>query len=165
MSEIIECDFGSLTKAYRDGIKFFVDKDDYGRFVKGYSFAMNNYGYAQYSSTKDGLCHKLLHRVIMGNPEDMVIDHVNRDKLNNCRSNLRICTNQQNQMKRGKSKNNKTGVIGVSWHKSSEKWQATIRLNNKEIYLGCFDDLEDASQARKEAEIKYFGEFRNKDGE
>jgi hypothetical protein len=58
-------------KRIRDGIKFYVDKDDYERFVKGYKFMMNNYGYVLYSSTKDGLNNKKLHRVIMDCPDDM----------------------------------------------------------------------------------------------
>jgi hypothetical protein len=64
-----------------------------------------------------------------------------------------------------KTKNNKSGIIGVCWNKREEKWVAQIMLNNKNIHLGRFDDLEEACEARKEAEIKYFGEFRNKDNE
>ena len=165
MSKIIECEFGDMTKAYRDGINFFVDKEDYERYVKGYRFRMNNNGYVMYSSAKDGLHNKKLHRVIMDCPEGMMIDHIDHNPLNNCRSNLRICTQQQNCMNRGKTERNKSGVIGVYWFKSSEKWRARINLNNKDIYLGLFDSLEEASKARKEAEIKYYGDYRNKDGE
>jgi hypothetical protein len=165
MVEIIECNFGPGTKACKNGDKFYVDENDYEQYVKGYSFRMINKGYVIYSSRKDGLHHKLLHRVIMDCPEGMMIDHINHDKLNNCRSNLRIVTEQQNHMNRSKTKRNTSGIIGVCWHKAREKWIAQIRLNNKQINLGYFDDLEDASKARKEAEIKYFGEFRNKDGE
>jgi hypothetical protein len=116
-------------------------------------------------NSKDGLHNKFLHRIILDCPEGMFIDHINHDKLNNCRSNLRIVTPQQNSMNTSKRKDNKSGVIGVHWHKAGEKWTASIMLNNKHIHLGCFDNLEEASQARKEAEKKYFGEFRNKDDE
>ena len=162
---MIECEFGNRTKAYKDSIKFYVDKDDYERFVKGYKFMMNNYGYVLYSSTKDGLNNKKLHRVILDCPDDMFVDHINHNPLNNSRSNLRIVTNQQNLMNRGKQKNNSSGIIGVCWNKREEKWVAQIMLNNKNIHLGRFDDLEEACEVRKEAEIKYFGEFRNKDNE
>jgi superfamily II DNA helicase RecQ len=165
MSEIIECNFGPGTKACKNGDKFYVDWDDYERFVKGYRFSRNNCGYVVFSGTKDGLRNKLLHRVIMDCPEGMMIDHIDHDRLNNCRSNLRIVTHQQNLMNKGKYKNNKSGIIGVYWRKDVEKWRAQIRFNNKNIHLGYFDDLEEASKARKDAEIKYFGEFRNKDGE
>jgi hypothetical protein len=165
MSEIIECEFGSLTKAYRDGIKFYVDENDYERYVKGYKFMMNNKGYVVYSGKKDELNSKRLHRMILDCPENMVIDHIDHNPLNNCRSNLRIVTQQQNMMNQSKTKRNTSGVLGVSWSKTYEKWVAQITLNNKNIYLGRFDDLEEACEVRKEAEKKYFGEFRNKDNE
>ncbi len=161
----IECEFGERTQAYRDGKKFYVDYDDFINHVMGNRFKMNNKGYVVYSSTKNGLHNKLLHRVIMDCPDDMMIDHVNHDRLNNMRSNLRICTNQQNNMNRVKQKTNKSGVIGVHWDKKREKWKAEIKLNNKMIHLGRFDNFEDACKARKEGEIKYFGEFRNKHNE
>jgi hypothetical protein len=161
----IRCNFGEMTQAYKDGIEFIVEYDDFINHVMGYKFMMNNNGYVVYSSRKDGLCHKLLHRVIMDCPDDMVIDHKDHNPLNNSRSNLRICTKHQNEMNQSKPKNNTSGVIGVGWYKASEKWMAQIRLNNKRIHLGLFDDLEEASKARKDAEIKYFGEFRNKDNE
>ena len=161
----IECEFGDMTQAYKNGKKFNVDYDDFIHHVMGYKFRMDNKGYVMYSSSKDGLHNKLLHRMIMDCPEDMVIDHINHDKLNNCRSNLRIVTNQQNQMNKGKQKTNKSGVIGVDWYKRCEKWRAEIRFNNKKIHLGYFDDFEEASRVRKEAEKKYYGEYRNKDNE
>jgi hypothetical protein len=161
----IRCEFGEMTQAYKDRIEFIVDYDDFINHVMGYKFFMNNYGYVVYSSAKDGLHNKFLHRVIMNCPEDMMIDHINHNPLNNCRSNLRICTNQQNQMNASKSKNNTSGVQGVHWHKASEKWRAQIRLNKKQITLGYFKDFDEACQVRKDAEIKYYGEYRNKDNE
>ena len=161
----IRCEFGEKSQAYKDGIEFIVDYDDFINYVMGYSFTMNTYGYVVYSSRKDGLCNKSLHRVIMGEPDDMTIDHINHDKLNNCRSNLRIATRQQNNMNQSKRKDNKSDVIGVSWSKTSEKWRAQIKVNNKQFHLGYFDNFEDACKARKNAEIKYFGEYRNKDNQ
>jgi len=162
---IVECEFGDDTQANKEGKKFYIDWSDYSRFVAGHRFRINNKGYVMYSSTKDGLHNKLLHRMIMNCPEDMMIDHIDHNPLNNSRSNLRICTNQQNQMNSGKSKNNKSGVIGVHWNKANEKWRAQITLNNKQIHLGLFDNFEEVCKVRKEAEIKYFGDFRNKENE
>jgi hypothetical protein len=54
------------------------------------------------------------------------------------------------------SKNNKTGVKGVSWSKEKMKWVAQIGFKGKTIYLGRFDDINDAIQARKEAEERLF---------
>lgn len=55
---------------------------------------------------------------------------------------------------------NKSGKTGVCWHKVTGKWMASIRHNGKPEYLGVFDLLEDAIEARKVAELKYYG--RNK---
>jgi len=159
MNLAIECEFGDRTQAYRDGKTFLVDIDDYEEFVYGYRFLLSNKGYVKYSGAKDGLIRKLLHRNIMGDPEDLVVDHINGDPLNNCRENLRIVTQQQNNMNQTIRKTNKSGVSGVSWHKSANKWVATLCIKYKQIHLGCFDTLEEATKARKDAEEKYFGEF------
>ena len=161
----IRCEFGDMTKAYKDGIEFIVDYDDFVNHVMGYSFRVNTKGYVVYYSVKDGLHSKYLHRMIMGEPQDMMIDHIDHNPLNNCRSNLRIVTLQQNNMNTSKQKNNQSGVIGVHWDKKREKWKAEIKLNNKMVHLGRFDNFEDACKARKEGEIKYYGEYRNKDNE
>lgn len=89
------------------------------------------------------------------------IDHKDGElsRKDNRKSNLRIATRSQNQMNKGKQKNNKSGVVGVGWHKTSGKWAAYIAVDNKQIHLGLFDNFEDAVKARKEAEDKYFGEF------
>lgn len=75
------------------------------------------------------------------------------------KQNLRIVTNQQNNINKCISKNNTSGCTGVYYIKNENKWTAGIGVNNKYIYLGCFDNFEDAFKARKEAEEKYFGEF------
>jgi hypothetical protein len=161
----VEWVFGDNTQAFKEGKKFYVDWEDFVNHVVGYSFYRDKHGYVIYSSAKDGLNNKKLHRIIMNCPDDMVIDHKDHNPLNNSRSNLRIVTNQQNQMNASKRKDNKSGIVGVYWHRKAKKWQASIMLNKKPIHLGLFDNLEDASQVRKEAEIKYFGDYRNKDNE
>lgn len=52
---------------------------------------------------------------------------------------------------------NTSGRTGVSWHKEKEKWRATITKNKKVIHLGYYDDIAEASKARQEAELKYYG--------
>ena len=158
----MECEFSNRTQAYRDEKTFLVSPDDYEEFVYGYRFRLNDKGYAVYSGTKDGLNGKYLHRIIMGDPEDLVVDHINGDILNNCRDNLRVVSRQENSMNQGINKNNKSGVSGVHWNKSTNKWRAKITYKNKRISLGCFEKLEDATKARKDAEEEYFGEFARK---
>lgn len=94
-----------------------------------------------------------------------IVDHIkhpvgNEHKIDNRKSNLRISTNQQNCFNQGIRKNNSSGITGVSWLEKNQKWRASITVNYKTIYLGMFLSKEEAAQARKEAEEKYFKEFQ-----
>jgi hypothetical protein len=91
-------------------------------------------------------------------PSDL-IDHRDRDKANNRWANLRLATNAENCRNIGMTKRNTSGVLGVGWHKRIGKWQASIRVDRKLISLGYFAGLDDAAHVRREAELKYFGEF------
>ena len=103
--------------------------------------------------------HMRLNRYLMNCPDDLVVDHVNRDRLDNRKDNLRICTSHENRMNSGKNRNNTSGTTGISWDKTYKKWEAYINYNYKKIILGYFDVIEDAIEARRQAEIDYFGEF------
>lgn len=98
-------------------------------------------------------------RLIMNPPDAYVIDHIDRDPLNNQRNNLRICTQVQNMYNQSLNKLNTSGFKGVFYNKELNKWTAQIKVNQKNIYLGIFDKIEDAHQARIKADLKYFGEF------
>ena len=87
------------------------------------------------------------------------LDHKDLDRQNNRIDNLRECNNSQNRMNTNTHKNNLLGVKGVGYKKRIDKYQAKIRINNKDIYLGVYKNIEDASNAYRAAEIKYFGEF------
>lgn len=108
----------------------------------------------------------LMHRIILerklGRPlkSGEFCDHINGERADNRRSNLRIASKQQNAMNQRVHRNNKSGVAGVSWNKERGLWEACIRANGRHIFLGCFHDLSDAAKARKNAEVKYFGVFR-----
>lgn len=86
-------------------------------------------------------------------------DHNDRNKLNNRRENLIQCTASENMTNRNPQSNNTSGIIGVSWHKSRNKWVARINVNRKRINLGEFDDKYSAIRARLFAEKQYCGEF------
>lgn len=102
-----------------------------------------------------------IHRFIMDCPDNMVIDHINHNRLDNRKSNLRICTQHQNSMNQGIRNDNTSGITGVHFDKSRDKWAAQIMYNGRQINLGRFNTKEEAIQARKNAEIEYFGEYRN----
>ena len=100
-----------------------------------------------------------LHRFIMNPPDDMVVDHINRNKLDNRRENLRICTPHENSFNASIKRNNTSGVPGVSFDKSRNKWVAYITINKERKNLGLYKTKEEAIEARRRAEIEYFGEF------
>lgn len=104
-----------------------------------------------------------MHRCIMGVFDPAIlVDHINGNTLDNRKENLRTCTRRENCRHRTKlAKNNTSGIHGVYWHTEKKKWQAKIKVNYKHKHLGYFITKEDAGRARKEAEIKYFGEFRS----
>ena len=96
-----------------------------------------------------------LHRWIMGTPSELRGDHRNHDTLLNTRENLRNVTIAVNNQNLGLSCANRSGARGVTWHKPSQKWRARIGLNNKDMHLGLFDDINQAAQVAHEARIKY----------
>jgi hypothetical protein len=139
--------------------KIKIDKEDAER-CKEYHWSINlrqnKYAYA--TNREVGLLHRFIMKI---NDIEYVIDHINGDFLDNRKSNLRACRSIDNSRNRNINKNNSSGVKGVFWytHCITPKWVAYIRVEWKRIHLGYFDKLEDAILARKEAELKYFGEF------
>lgn len=97
--------------------------------------------------------HRIIIAMVYGLFPDQV-DHVDGDRSNNRIKNLRLVNNQQNSMNQKIRRNNTSGVMGVCWHKRYGKWVAHIRVDGKSKYLGAFDVLEDASAARRSAEIE-----------
>lgn len=101
----------------------------------------------------------LLHRFIMNCPENMVVDHINHDKSDNRKCNLRIVTSHQNSMNSSARKTNISKRVGVHWNKRDCLWYATIGYKYRHIHLGAYKKYEDAVHAREEAEKKYFGKY------
>ena len=138
-----------------------IDEDDYEKFVKGYIFGLDKKGYVIFSGAKDGWHNKFLHRIIMGEPDGKYIDHINGNKRDNRRENLRICNKSENNRNVGKKPNNKSGFKGVSWQKEAGKWRAQIQVDGKSKHLGLFDDPQIAYQSYCRAATKYHGNFKH----
>jgi len=103
---------------------------------------------------------KTLHHVIMGKPiKGQVVDHINRDKLDNRRSNLRFVNAKDNARNISMQKNNTSGYRGVWFRKDTEKWVANIKVDYIKISLGCYTSKEKAAIAYNNAAKKYFGDF------
>lgn len=139
------------------GEPFFVDLEDFWK-VKDICWYRDSKGYIL---SKIGKKSIELHRVIMDCPDGFDVDHKYGEttRNDNRKYNLRIATRSQNTINKKPPKNNKSGVSGVGKHSCGNKWYANIGLNNQSIYLGLFDTKEDAINACKEAENKYYGEF------
>ena len=104
--------------------------------------------------------HIRMHREILSAPTNMEVDHIDGNRLNNCRSNLRLATRSQNGSNRTKSYPNATSKYkGVTWHKRDQYWQATIIHQNRHIHLGCFSSEKEAAVAYNTAAKKYHGNF------
>lgn len=88
-----------------------------------------------------------MHRIIMGSPEGLEIDHIDGNGLNNTRENLRIVTRRQNQQNKHTKMTSK--YPGVCWHKQAKRWVANITIKNKSKYLGVYKTEEEASEAYK----------------
>ena len=132
--------------------EFYFDLEDYDK-IKDYCWHVNNYGYLVSGSN-------ILHRVVMdATDNDLVIDHIDHNKLDCRKQNLRECSISQNAMNMIKPSRNTSGCKGVSYHKYSNTWRAFITKNKKQIYLGYYKLFEDAVKARKDAEVKYFGKY------
>jgi NAD-dependent oxidoreductase involved in siderophore biosynthesis len=103
----------------------------------------------------------LLHRLVMGDPEGLEVDHRNNDPLDNRKALLRPATRAENAKNRKANSNNTSGHKGVHWSKRAKKWQALIGHEGRQKHLGYFTDLEEAAQAYKEAAIRLHKEFAN----
>lgn len=98
-----------------------------------------------------------MHRLIMNTPSGLQTDHINRDTLDNRRCNLRICTIAENKQNQDTQKNNKSsGYKNVYWCKEQNKWRVALRLNQKLISFGRYEELEDAIKVAEDARKKMF---------
>lgn len=135
-----------------DNIIFTFDLDDFDK-VKQYQWHCDKKGYICTCVNHKAL---FLHRLIMNNNDsNVVIDHINRDKHNNCKSNLRICSFSDNTLNSKIRIDNTSGYKGVSFNKRYNKWESYITINYKRIHLGKFNTIEEAIQARKNYEIEH----------
>jgi len=140
--------FNETIRCYEDGK---VERFSYNKWFEVINTAITG-GYNTISiNGKKIYRHRLIAACFLGlNIDDptQTVDHINRDRLDNRVDNLRIVTLHQQKFNKGEPK-------GCTWHKRANKWQSTIQLNGKCIYLGLFNTEAEAHQAYLEAKAEY----------
>lgn len=99
--------------------------------------------------------HRLAFLYMEGYFPENQIDHIDRNRSNNRWDNLREVSRTCNARNSNIPKNNKSGVVGVCWHKLNNKWISSIMVFGRTVHLGYFDNIIEAAKARWEAELKY----------
>lgn len=136
-----------------------LDDDDYNKLYVYYWYLAKN-GYAMRRINPGYRTNKriYMHHEVLNFP-NIEIDHKNGNKLDNRKSNLRICTSSQNKANQKLREDNRSGFKGVCWHEGGQKWMARIQVNNHNIYLGLYNDIKEAACVYDLAAVQYFGEF------
>lgn len=126
-------------------------------------------GYAQHSKYVKGSFDKekrygkhisiFMHNLIMNPKKDMQVDHIDRNGLNNTRSNLRVVTKSQNYANFSKKKNTRSKYRGVGFlvRKNGKEWQSSTSLNGKCVYIGVYKTEKEAALAYNKFAKKVFG--------
>lgn len=129
---------------------FYVDLEDFDR-VKDICWCKNSEGYLH--GYKDGKTISL-HRLILNFPDCDTIDHIGgkETRNDNRKSNLRMATYSENNR-------NRTCANGGGVYSKNNKWTAEIYYNKERIWLGTFNSKDEAMQARRQAEEKYYKDF------
>ena len=141
-----------------NGRAFYFDPEDYDRIKDRYWRVDKRHGYVENFTDRVRIT---LHRFIMGVEKGQIVDHLNHDKTDNRKMNLRIVTPLENAINRKRRADNTSGCPGVCYRKGRGRkhWRASITVDKKVIHLGAYETFEEAVAARKAAEEKYFGAY------
>lgn|SRR3990167_4423269 len=140
------------------GLETVVDDDDYPDLVSHrWYLDIGGYAYRTVNSLKRASL--FMHRVIMLAPPGIEVDHINGDKLDNRKENLRLCSHAENMCNRKLPSNSTSGYKGVSWYPPYNRWCAKIKKDRRSITLGYFDTAELAARKYDQAAIELFGAF------
>lgn len=136
-----------------DSGKFAIVDDEDFNLVSYKKWYLSTLGYAVTAY------RERMHTTINKTPKGKLTDHINRDKLDNRKVNLRTANYKENIVNRGPHSNNKLGVKGVSFHKSTGKYRAQISVDGVVKHLGTFETIEGAKKAYNLSAQLYFKEF------
>jgi len=136
-----------------------VDDEDFD-ILNQYKWFCSNSGYAMrapWPTQKPK--HLIMHRIILNCPKGLQVDHINGNKLDNRKSNLRIVEEKYNHLNIAKRCTNKSGHKGVDWRPEKQKWRARINLHKKAYSLGHYDNIVDAIEAYNKAAKILYGKY------
>ncbi|WP_339193886.1 HNH endonuclease [Paenibacillus sp. FSL K6-1122] len=145
-----------------------IDDEDYDFITNFYDVSINKDGYPycspkkKYKHKQIGLYSKSLHKILImpeGRGRGIVVDHIDGNKLNNQKCNLRICTHAENMRNRKTNTNSKQRFKGIFWKENMQKYEVKIYLDTKCTYIGAFTSEIAAANAYNYWAIKYHGDF------
>lgn len=144
----------------------FVDQEDFKR-VNQYNWYYNTNGYAYRRIYLGGgrknekAKHLSMHRFVLGEDSSIAldIDHINGNRLDNRRMNLRFASRSQNNANMKLRKDNSSGHKGVYWQSRINKYQVTMRINGKTSHLGYYEHFEVACNVYEDKARQLYGEF------
>ena len=106
--------------------------------------------------------HRLVALSFIPNPlNKRIVDHIDKDKLNNHIENLRWASHSENGMNRSAPKNNPSGHSGVRYIQKSKKWEVCVSIDKKQTYIGRYSTFDEAVKVRKEQEVIHYKEFQS----
>lgn len=142
------------------GLNAVVDDEDF-EALNRFRWHANAHGYAARMARRNGKrIVILMHWHVCWSPPGTVVDHINGNRLDNRRSNLRACTRAQNNTNRRMSRQGRSSQFrGVCWRTHAKAWKAYIKHERKQMHLGYFKDERAAAQAYNDAALRLFGEF------
>lgn len=134
-----------------------VDDEDF-EWISQFRWHYMNAGYAarrEWNKNDKTSTIVLMHRKILNTPVGMDTDHINGNRLDNRKINLRICTRSQNNLNKIREKRNKSGYKGVVWIPEKKLWKVHVAGR----YVGKFKNIIDAAMAYDKKAKEIFGEF------
>ena len=135
-----------------------VDDEDYEE-IKKYKWWLVSAGYAgRKIGNRKNRKPLYLHRYILKAPKGTVVDHLNGNKLDNQKSNIRICTQSHNLQNKKITKNSTSKYRGVSWSEYHKKWHSRICFKQKKTHVGYFDNEKIAAAEYDRVALKIYGE-------
>lgn len=149
-------DYGIL---YLDNVEFYFDIEDLP-LIQSRNWYKDKDGYLVSCYYYAGQRRFVrFHRIVMNAKEDEVVDHINHNRTDNRKRNLRVCKRAENDRNRGLYATNTSGISGVHFDKKRNKWIASITYNRRRIFIGRFLHKEEAIRARLLKEAELFKDF------